>query len=215
MDRFVKKWVSACLWGIVFGIGVAAILAYFYFFYYGSPSNYTEYSIFISTLVVGGALEGLITASFQYRVIRLRYPGLRYGRWTGYTIIAAIIGWLVGVVPSFFIQPEEAINYQSYSFLIMIGLNCIFGLGLGVLFGFFQWLELRRCTIQGYRWITANALGWMIAIVVIFVTATIPQPTTSIYLIIVLGIFAAALSGAVIGLITGHYIVNKLHPKLG
>lgn len=77
------------------------------------------------------------------------------------------------------------------------------GLMLGAVFGFGQWLVLRRHANHSARWITANALGWALAMLLIFAAASVPGQHTAVGLLWGIYITAGLLAGLSVGIITG------------
>lgn len=90
------------------------------------------------------------------------------------------------------------------------------GLVLGPLLGVPQWLVLRRHLSRAGWWVPANALAWMLGMVVIFVgTGFIPVQGITLPAALVLLLFVVA-AGAVVGAVHGLVLIWLLHmPRLG
>jgi NhaP-type Na+/H+ or K+/H+ antiporter len=85
------------------------------------------------------------------------------------------------------------------------------GLVLGAILGLPQWLALRRYVPHAGWWVPANALAWMLGMVVIFIgTSLIPASGFSWQIAILLLMFVVA-AGAVVGAVHGWCLIWLLH----
>ena len=91
--------------------------------------------------------------------------------------------------------------------LMMIIFAAVFGAVAGVVFGFAQWLVLRRQTKQGAIWILANAAGWALAMSVIYLGASLPTAEWPIAAVVVDGALTGIVAGLSVGGVTGTGLV--------
>jgi hypothetical protein len=164
-------------------------------------------NLFFMALAV--VTEGGVLAYFQYRLIRKAFPQVAWKQWLTYTIAAALVGWIVGILPSQFLtgELEEAV-FQYDDPLAYYSMAALMGLLMGALFGYFQWLPLKGLRINTLLWIPANALGWAVSMVFIFIGASLPGEGTAWPMILLYAIFGSFLGGLSTGAITGWFLVK-------
>ncbi|MCA9218077.1 MAG: hypothetical protein KDB27_33630 [Planctomycetales bacterium] len=91
--------------------------------------------------------------------------------------------------------------------------SAAFGVLAGALFGFSQWLVLRKHTELACIWIPANSLGWAAALAIIYLGATLPDESCGIWQILLLGTLTGSFWGPLqlaIGSVTGFGLVRIL-----
>lgn len=169
-------------------------------------------------MMFAGSVEGSLLGFFQWKVLRQKFALITQKAWMTNTIIIAVLGWFLGMLPSLFFIPEistsEAPQGIDLDHPLLFSLLCVVaGLITGTLFGIFQWFVLRRHAEQAWKWILANALGWGAGLGWIFVFASLPTAGTSLIINILLGLCGGILAGLSVGAITGLFLV-KLQPML-
>ena len=95
--------------------------------------------------------------------------------------------------------------------LVVYALAAGMGLVLGPILGVPQWLALRRYVPNAGWWVPANALAWMLGMVVIFIgTSFIPASGFTWQIAMLLLLFVVA-AGAVVGAVHGWFLIWLLH----
>lgn len=121
------------------------------------------------------------------------------------TTTVAVLGWIGGTTPSIIVakisSPTDAPINFTFSQMSIYALAM--GLITGVVFGLFQWFELKNHVKAAWRWIGANAVGWALAMVVIFWGATAPDANTPAIAIIAIGALVGILARLIVGAVTG------------
>ena len=162
-------------------------------------------------MVLAGVLEGTSIGFFQWRVLRRVYPPMTARAWLIPTIVVAAIGWFVGMLPqTFFASSEAGEVMPEPSPAMVITVAAVFGAVAGAVFGFAQWLVLRRYVKHAVVWIWANAIGWALAMAVIYVGASLPNAEWRVTAVIVTGAVTGIVAGLAIGAVTGAGLVRVL-----
>lgn len=98
--------------------------------------------------------------------------------------------------------------------LLIYALAALMGLVLGPILGVPQWLTLRRYVPKAGWWVLANALAWMLGMVVIFIgTSFIPAEGITPPVALVLLVFVVA-AGAAVGAVHGLVLIWLLRLPL-
>lgn len=74
---------------------------------------------------------------------------------------------------------QEDLTEQTSLLWIIIG-AALLGILIGLVFGLFQWISIRRHSSRATAWVAANAIGWGFAMIWIFLAATLPDEHTPI-----------------------------------
>jgi uncharacterized integral membrane protein len=201
-----RQWTFSCAAGEFIGIAVAAAVAVGHFRLAGEPVTTSQKAIAMLVMLGAGAVEGTMITLFQWRVLRHSLPRLTLRRWAVVTIAAAVTGWFLGMLPSLLMSDDPS-RPAAPAFdppLWLVGLLAgASGLVFGAMFGWIQWLELRKHLPKAGKWIVANMWGWGLGITWIYLAATLPDETTPIGVTVLLGAMAGALAGLSVGAITG------------
>lgn len=207
-----RRWTLACGTGEFLGIGIAGVSMFLYIQLVGEPDTQPAQFGQLLTALLAGAVEGFILATFQLRVFRECLPQLPRMVWIRYTMAVAMLGWLLGMIyPTFFASgPVQAGSVPEPPLLLILGGAAAMGLTLGALFGWFQWLAFRAYVPHTRIWILANALGWMVGMVLIFLFATMPDEQTPAVWILLSGFAGGLLGGLSVGAITGLFLLHIL-----
>lgn len=208
-DRYWKKWTLACAAGELFGIGIAAAIAVAVNQWMGEPETTGQKFQTLFFMLFAGAIEGFVLGSFQWRVLREKFPAMPARQWVGYTVAVAMLGWLMGMIPPLFFMGQNAQtgveNPEPALIIVIVGAMAL-GLIFGAIFGMVQWLVFQRYAKESVQWVTGNSLGWGLAMIWIFLAATLPDETTPVWLIIAGGVLSGILAGLSVGAITGIYL---------
>ncbi|MDF1698590.1 MAG: hypothetical protein P1U56_22250 [Saprospiraceae bacterium] len=218
MKTLWQKWTVHCALGELLGIGAAGALAFLVNSWLGDPHSLAEKLIVMVAMVAAGCIEGFILGFFQWRVMVQKFTLIPRKEWMFYTILVAALGWFLGMLPSLFFDPSVAESESSHSSLnfnnplIFAFLSLSVGLLLGALFGLFQWISLKKYSLNAYYWIIANALGWGLGLGWIYLFASFPSTESSISFTVTMGITGGILCGLSVGAITSLFLL-RLQPK--
>ncbi len=204
------KWTAACGLGEFLGIGAAAGIGFGVVMSLGEPDTLGKKLLVMLATVFSGIVEGLITGSLQWMVLREKFAGVRAKNWLFYTALGAVIGWILGMTPPTFLmgQPGSATPPPEFSGPLIALLAAGAGVVLGALFGFCQWLELRKHVAQAGRWILANSLAWTIGLAIIYVGASLPEAEAALVTVIIIGTVSGLLAGLAVGAITASFLIK-------
>lgn len=202
--NFTYLWIVACAAGELTGFFAAVFIGWYFDIYEDAYTLSAKLQKLFYAMLAGFA-EGGCLAAFQWAVLRKKYPLVKFRSWFMATATVAVCGWILGMIyPVFFAEnggaAETAFNPSTGGILVMA---LAMGLILGAVFGFGQWLVLRKHANHSTRWITANALGWGLGMVLIFAAASIPGQHTAVELLWGIYITAGLLAGLSVGTITG------------
>ena len=212
--KYWKRWTANCAIGELVGIGIAGIIAYTLNTILGEPENIQSRIVILSAMMFAGSIEGLVLGVFQWRILKEKYSKIPKAEWIGYTIVVAMFGWFLGMLPSLFLLPqdiifsEESQSANMTSTFLFIALSIGLGLALGALFGLFQWFSFRKYAHSAGLWILANSIGWGIGIGWIFLFASLPNEHTSLPIIIIGGMVGGLLAGLSVGAVTGIFLLK-------
>jgi hypothetical protein len=167
-------------------------------------------------VLAGTVIEGSIVGTAQWLVLRHPLEKMRWHTWVLVTALGACVAWTLGMIPStmLFTAPESgAAAPGEMSDLMIYTLAAAMGIALGAILGAAQWLALRRQVPKAGWWIPANALAWMLGMVVVFLgTSFIPAEGITVPVALILLLFVVA-AGAVVGAIHGLVLIWLLHQR--
>ena len=181
---------------------------------FGEPTCISSKLIVLVSMMIAGSIEGLVLSWFQWKVLVTKFKTIPRKEWMFYTVLVAVLGWFLGMLPSLFLVPtqsnisesNEALDYSNP--LVFAFLSIVFGLILGAIFGLFQWFSLKKHAQKAYKWIIANALGWGMGIGWIYFFASIPTQESSMAFNILMGTLGGILAGLSVGAVTGIFLTK-------
>ena len=195
--------------GEMLGIGVAGSLAVAVNILLGEPASFLEKTLVLGVMLIAGLFEGSSIAWFQWSVLRRKFTSMLFKNWWKYTVTVALLGWFFGSLPSlFFVNGNNPSNVTEPSMLLIILIAIAGGAVAGLLFGWFQGLELKRHTSNWKLWIPANSLAWAVALAVIFYAATWPDANTPVFQIIISAVIGGCVAGLSLGMLTGFFLIR-------
>lgn len=165
-------------------------------------------------VLAGTFIEGTVVGTMQWLVLRRPLKSMRWRAWALATALGAFVAWTLAMIPSTFLftgaDTAGAASAQM-SDLMIYTLAAAMGFVLGTILGVPQWLVLRRYVPKAGWWVLANALAWMVGMVVVFVgTSFIPPEGVSLSVALILLLFVVA-TGAIVGAIHGLALIWLLH----
>lgn len=90
------------------------------------------------------------------------------------TVALAVVGWIVGMTPSLFINHEAGAQEEpGLAFVLLMA--SIAGAGAGFCFGAAQWFILRRHAERASRWIWIHVPAWALAMSALMGAVTGPR----------------------------------------
>jgi uncharacterized integral membrane protein len=215
--RLWRSWTIFCSLGEIFGIAIAAITARLIWLFIGEPSDLAEKVFVLISMIIAGSLEGLTVGYFQWHVLRGVFPTMKARFWIKPTVLVAALGWFLGMLPStFFTANQETAAAQAQPDLPLVWtiiFAALMGLIVGAIFGAAQWFVLRRFVKNAGLWIIGNAVGWSVALIWIFIAASLPDEETSLANVLILGGIGGLLSGLSVGAVTGYFLLRIFSQK--
>jgi hypothetical protein len=158
----------------------------------------------LTLMVLAGVFEGAVLGGLQWLVLRRAFATLRARSWLGATIAVAAAGWFVGMLPSTLMQPAATSDSPwEPPLLVVLAGAVVFGAMAGAIFGFAQWLVLRRHATNARQWIAANSIGWAIGLPWSFLAGSVADISISVTRAVVIAIIAGGLMGASVAVPTG------------
>jgi len=165
-------------------------------------------------VLAGTVIEGSIVGTAQWLVLRHPLKQMRWRTWALVTALGACVAWTLGMILSTLLltgSDSGAAAPGEMSDLMIYTLAAAMGVALGAILGAAQWLALRRHVPKAGWWIPANALAWMLGMVVVFLgTSFIPAEGITVPVALILLLFVVA-AGAVVGAVHGLVLIWLLH----
>lgn len=164
-------------------------------------------------IVVGTVIEGSLVGTAQWLVLQRPLHKMRWSTWALATALGACIAWTLGMIPSIFMfngSNGGTGGPGAMSELMIYMLAAGMGLVLGPILGVPQWLALRRHVPDAGWWVLANALAWMLGMVIIFIGTSFIPPSGFTWQIAMLLLFVVV-AGAVVGAVNGWFLIWLLH----
>jgi hypothetical protein len=110
--------------------------------------------------LVGAAVQAFVVGRWQWRILRLRIPGLPRRRWVRATFAPAVIVWLLTIAP------DAADTLADGGDTLSAFRNgFVQALVLGPLIGLSQATALRSYTSRWMWWFAANVTTWLLGAV--------------------------------------------------
>lgn len=156
-------------------------------------------AMILPSRLLAGAVEGAVLGAAQAHVLRRVLPRLPGPRWVIATSLAAVLAWLIGLLPS-----TLGNRLDSWPVAVVIGAVAVGGTVLLLSIGAAQWTVLRRHVAHAGRWIAITAIGWLAGLTVFMLIATpLWQEGQPIALTIAIGVLAGLVMAATMAAVTG------------
>ena len=188
---FLRRWIIVVTVGEWLGFAAPALV--------GALLGAEEAVILVPALLAAGAVEGALLGAAQWLALRTELPGLPVRRWVGFTVLGAVVAYLLGLLPSTLWDPlsQWPVGAQVV-FLVVVGSALLATIGTA------QWVELRRHVPRAWRWIAGTAAAWGVALAVFAVISTpLWQEGQSTLVRVGIGVFAGAVMAATMAAVTG------------
>jgi hypothetical protein len=164
----------------------------------------------LAIVVIGGLVEGAALGLLQAWALAGRLGARGRARWVAGTVLVAGLGWAVASIPS---AVDQAGTTSPSPGLVMLGAAGL-GATMGAILGVVQAWAWHGCVRHHRRWILASAVGWTVAMPVIFVGATQVEESWHTLPVMGIGTLTGLLAGAVLGVVTGVFIPTLDGPPL-
>ena len=219
-QKFWYKWMLNFSFGELLGIGAAAIIGRLLFIEFSNTLVSSSFNLTLVILILAGAAEGVIIGYIQWKSLSKLVTHFKPILWITVTAISTIAGWLMVLPPAVvfisFLSKISLINsYYSIFYTALVGM------AFGGLIGIPQFFLIKKFYRNAIVWVRANAVGWTLSFVIMYITLSLFAKDTSFVLGVVLIITACILSGLVQGIVTGtslHFamiVKNGYEPKTG
>jgi hypothetical protein len=151
-------------------------------------------------------VEGAVLGTGQALVLRAALPGFPAARWITVTAGAAVLAYVLGLLPS----PTMA-WWTDWPVAVTVLLGVIVGVGLLLTIGTAQWIVLRGYASGAARWIVGTALGWLIGLGIFLAVATpLWHPGQPVTVTVGIGLLASVLMALVMAMVTGLALVGLM-----
>ncbi len=209
-----RRWILANAVGETIGLGATLLIGAFLL---GSAEkSIGAIAAAALGILAGTVIEGSVVGTAQWLVLRRPLERMRWRDWALATAVGACVAWTLGMIPGTFMftGPDTGTATPGQmSDLLVYTLAAGMGLVLGSILGVPQWLVLRRYLAKAGWWVLANALAWMLGMVVIFIgTGFIPPQGITIPVALLLVLFVVT-AGAVVGAVHGLVLVWLLSQR--
>jgi hypothetical protein len=160
--------------------------------------------------VVSGAIEATLVGLAQWWAMHPWFPLIRGFAWWRATLIGALLGYVLGYLPSTLMSMGEAATQtaqveppQWVTLLLAAGLGAV----AGAVLSFAQWLVLRNKVKKAGLWIPANMLAWAVGMPVIFFGMDLAFKTTETWQLVLVVLGTLLVAGIIVGAIHGRFLV--------
>ncbi len=208
------QWILANAIGETVGLGGTLVIGGLLLM--NAQQSMSAVSAAILAVLAGTFIEGITVGTAQWLVLRRPINSIRWRVWVLATAIGAFIAWTLGMIPSTFMvvgADSGGAASAQMSTLMIYTLAAVMGFVLGPILGVPQWLVLCHHLPKAGWWVLANALAWMVGMVIVFVGTNFIPPegvSLSVALVLLLFLFVA---GAAVGAIHGLALVWLLHVR--
>lgn len=197
-------WVFVCALAELLGIGFGAAWWVSMDNLNPEPASTAGKWVSLFLKALSGVAEGTVLGGLQAVVLRRIYPGLAVSKWVGLTVVLAVFGWAVGsAFPIFGEFSTTTSEHYDPPLGLTLMMSALMGLLLGAVFGAVQMLAFRNVATRSYVWIVVNALGWGLALPVIYAAASMGSLDTQFQEMILQALVAGVLAGLILGGVTG------------
>ena len=209
----VARWTALCAAAETVGMTAAAGAAKAAQAIVGESGTASETTVALSLVVAGGLVEGVALGTAQAVGLGSWLPRLERTRWVLVTVAVAGLGWAAASAPA--ALSGEGDEGEGPPMVLVVAGAAALGAVMGTVLGAAQALVLRGQVARPWRWVTANAVAWPPAMVVIFLGASTPEHDWSVAKVMGLGTVTGAAAGAVLGLISARFLPSLVRAGPG
>lgn len=157
----------------------------------------------LGVVVAGGLVEGTALGVAQGGVLARMFPALARARYLAATVIVAGLGWAAASAPSALGGGGDA---EQPPVLLVVSGAVALGLVMGAVLGAAQATTLRGAVRHPGRWVVANTAAWPLAMVLVFLGATLPDAGWTTPGVLLTGALTGVVAGTVLGLVSGLFL---------
>lgn len=196
-------WILLCAFAECAGVALAALWYGAVAVGFGEPDDIVA-RIGVWLLLTAAAVpEGLVLGGLQATGLRWFLPELSLRRFVGATIAVGLIGWGIGsFIPLFVFHEPAGADAIEPSLMAVAGFAAVFGSAIGSVFGAFQAWALPVGAASRLRWVAANAVGWALALPLIYMAAQWAADSTGVAPKVLLWAAGGGAAGLTIGTAT-------------
>lgn len=161
--------------------------------------------------VMAGALEATLVGFAQHWAMHPWFPGVQRSAWWLATLVGALLGYVLGYLPSTLMSMNEAATATTavepplwLTLLLAAGLGAV----AGAVLSFAQYLVLRKTAKKAGIWIPANMLAWAAGMPVLFQGMDLAYRQASMASSVLVIAGALLLAGLLVGAIHGLFLVR-------
>jgi hypothetical protein len=216
-QRLWLRWVTANALSELFGLGMTfAVIA---FVFSGLENQHSAGGILLSFMaaIASGAIEATLVGLAQWWAMHPWFPTLSRFKWWRATLAGALVAYGLGYLPSTLMSLGEQASQtpapeppQFIVLLLAAGLGAVGGAVLS----FAQWLVMRQQVSRAGWWIPANMLAWLVGMPIIFWGIDTAFQRQSYLQTILLLAGTLLLTGAVVGIIHGVFLIQLAEPTV-
>jgi hypothetical protein len=213
-NRLLPRWIAANAFGELLGLGATFAVGFVATLLIGDSNALFPVLVSGALMVASGAIEGNILGLFQWKALAPALPRLSRRSWLLATVFGALVAWLFGSLPFTLMNvfaSQEPTSAQTATepaqWIVLLGAVGI-ELVAGCVLAIFQARELRHHVNKPNRWLLANALAWAVGMPIIFIAMDLLFRDLAPWQIALGGVVALLLTGAVVGLIHGLFLVR-------
>ncbi len=206
------RWTAATAAAELIGLGSTFLVIGLLVSRINTASGFGILLSFVLT-VLCGAIEASLVSFGQWWAMRPVFSLIRFANWWRATLIGALIGYILGYLPSTLMSIGES-GAQSAAVEPPQWITLLLAAGLGLVAGailsFAQWLVLRKHASKSLSWIPANMFAWMLGMPVIFqgMDLAFRMPNLAQSFLVISG--ALLLAGCVVGAVQGIFLAKIL-----
>jgi hypothetical protein len=160
--------------------------------------------------VLCGAIEATIVGLAQRWAMHPWFPMIGRFAWWRATLIGAMLGYVLGYLPSTLMGMSEAATQttqveppECVTLILAAGLGAV----AGAVLSFAQWMVLRGKVKKAGLWIPANMLAWAVGMPIIFLGMDLAFKTTEPWQMVLVVAGALLIAGIFVGAIHGRFLI--------
>jgi len=205
------RWVAANAFGELFGLGLTFAAAALILSRLESQQSAGIVLVSFFLAVATGAIEATLVGLAQWWAMSPWFPTITRRAWWLATLVGALAAYALGYLPSTLMslsQPASQTPVAEPPQLIILLLAAGLGAIAGAVLSFAQWLTMRKKIKRAGVWVPANMLAWLVGMPIIFWGIDAAQKGQPPLQAVLLLAFVLFLTGAVVGMIHGAFLVR-------
>jgi hypothetical protein len=193
------RWTGFCAAAEAIGMAASAAAARIADTVVGGAPTTSVALIALAIIVAGGLVEGVALGVAQAAGLAAWLTGRR-GRWILVTVLVAGLGWAAASAPA--VLSDDADGAEP-ALVTVLAATAGLGLVMGAALGAAQALVLRGRVPHPWRWTVGSALGWTVAMPVVFLGAGLTGAQWPLVAVVAAGAVTGLAAGGAFGLLSG------------